>query len=230
MAAILLAGCAGTTRVATPEPSPVPDNFKEDGPWRQANTTVAPTAVPDAWWRLFNDPVLDQLQDQLVVGNQNLRAVLAQVTQARAALGNSQAARLPTLGVQASATRAGSARADSDSNRGPRNTVSFSGTAAWELDLWGRLSHATKGADARYQASLQDLAAARLSAQATLAQTYFALRAAEAQQALIERSIVDSGAQGPQDMGKAMSLLRPQVQGRVDMAQVSQRLKARLSS
>ena len=48
--------------------------------------------------------------------------------------------------------------------------------------------------------------------------------------ALIERSIVDSGAQGPQDMGKAMNLLRPQVQGRVDMAQVSQRLKARLSS
>ncbi|WP_162950928.1 GatB/YqeY domain-containing protein, partial [Pseudomonas aeruginosa] len=32
------------------------------------------------------------------------------------------------------------------------------------------------------------------------------------------------------DMGKAMNLLRPQVQGRVDMAQVSQRLKARLSS
>ena len=29
--------------------------------------------------------------------------------------------------------------------------------------------------------------------------------------ALIERSIVDSGAQGPQDMGKAMNLLRPQV-------------------
>ncbi|HGM7278726.1 TPA: GatB/YqeY domain-containing protein [Pseudomonas aeruginosa] len=52
----------------------------------------------------------------------------------------------------------------------------------------------------------------------------------EAAEILIERSIVDSGAQGPQDMGKAMNLLRPQVQGRVDMAQVSQRLKARLSS
>ncbi|MES2819523.1 MAG: GatB/YqeY domain-containing protein [Pseudomonadota bacterium] len=47
---------------------------------------------------------------------------------------------------------------------------------------------------------------------------------------LIEQAIVDSGAQGMSDMGKAMAVLRPQVQGRADMALISQRLKASLSS
>ena len=47
---------------------------------------------------------------------------------------------------------------------------------------------------------------------------------------LIEQAIVDSGAQGMPDMGKVMTLLRPLVQGRADMALVSQQLKAALSS
>ncbi len=47
---------------------------------------------------------------------------------------------------------------------------------------------------------------------------------------LIEQAIIDSGAQGMPDMGKVMTLLRPLVQGRADMALVSQQLKAALSS
>lgn len=189
LAALMFSGCANTTRVAAPEPDPAPLSFKEIGPWQQADAGTRAITVPDRWWQLFNDPVLDDLQSRLVVGNQNLRAVLTQVTQARAALSSNQAARLPTLGLNASATRGDSLNSDNSGSQPPRNTVSLSGTAAWELDLWGRLSHGVEGAQASYQASLQDLAAARLSAQSTLAQTYFALRTAEAQQALIERSI-----------------------------------------
>ncbi|WP_256657464.1 GatB/YqeY domain-containing protein [Pseudomonas sp. 2FE] len=47
---------------------------------------------------------------------------------------------------------------------------------------------------------------------------------------LIQQAIVDSGAQGMPDMGKVMALLRPQAQGRADMALASQQLKACLSS
>ena len=62
-------------------------------------------------------------------------------------------------------------------------------SAAWEVDLWGRLSQGVTATGAKLQASSDDLAAARLSAQATLAQSYFSLRAAEAQQALLKRTI-----------------------------------------
>ena len=45
---------------------------------------------------------------------------------------------------------------------------------------------------------------------------------------LIETAIADTGAAGMQDMGKVMGILKPQLQGRADMAAVSKLIKARL--
>jgi NodT family efflux transporter outer membrane factor (OMF) lipoprotein len=184
LSALLLAACS-TTPVVPPAltATAAPAQFKESVP---APGQTSPAAeVPDAWWQLFHDPVLDDLQTQLVIGNENLKLAIAQVDSARAVLGASRAAQQPTLSAGASASRADSG----GNNSGPQNALSLSANAAWELDLWGRLSEATRSNEARYQASQADLAAARLSAQATLTQTYLALRAAEAQQAVIERSI-----------------------------------------
>jgi uncharacterized protein YqeY len=47
--------------------------------------------------------------------------------------------------------------------------------------------------------------------------------------ALIEQSIDSTGASSIKDMGKVMSMLRPQLQGRADMGKVSQRIKSRLA-
>jgi uncharacterized protein YqeY len=46
---------------------------------------------------------------------------------------------------------------------------------------------------------------------------------------LIRTAISQSGAAGPKDMGKVMNALRPQLQGRADMAKVSALVKAALS-
>ena len=184
---LLLAGCA-LTPPAAPAPVVAPAAFKQAGPWQHA---AAQTPVPDAWWTLFGDPVLNELQHRLVVGNQNLRSVVAQVANARAALDASRSAGSPTLSAGLSASRTGNPQSSngvSVNTRGPANNLSLSGSANWEIDLWGRLAQATAGAQAQLQASVDDLAAARLSAHASLAQSYFSLRAAEAQTALLERS------------------------------------------
>lgn len=47
--------------------------------------------------------------------------------------------------------------------------------------------------------------------------------------ALVEQSIDSTGASSIKDMGKVMSMLRPQLQGRADMGKVSQRIKSRLA-
>lgn len=47
--------------------------------------------------------------------------------------------------------------------------------------------------------------------------------------AAIEQALASSGAAGPQDMGKMMALLKPQLAGRADMGKVSGLVKARLS-
>ena len=183
---LLLAGCALTPH-EPPSPVTPPAAFKEAGPWQLAS---AQAPVPDAWWTLFQDPVLNDLQDRLVVGNQNLKSVVAQVSSARAALEASRSAVYPTLSAGLSATRSASPDSTTSiSTRAPGNSVSLSATANWELDLWGRLAQASTGAQAQLQASVDDLAAARLSAHATLTQTYFSLRSAEGQYALLERSV-----------------------------------------
>jgi uncharacterized protein YqeY len=46
---------------------------------------------------------------------------------------------------------------------------------------------------------------------------------------LVEQTIAATGAASIKDMGKVMGMLKPQLQGRADMGQVSQTIKARLS-
>ncbi len=224
--ALWLGGCAVTAE-KPPEPAAAPAQFKETGLWQPAQTAQAP--VPDDWWTLFNDPVLNELQGRLVIGNENLKGALAQVALARASLDSSRAAQYPTLGATLSGTRSqsptGTAFAADPTvvrSTGPGNSVQLGLSASWEVDLWGRLSQATSASEARYQASVDDLAAARLSAQALLAQTYFSLRSFEAQQALYERNL--------QAYTRATSLTQARydagVVGRSDVLQAQTQLKS----
>ena len=180
---LMLSACA-ITRVNPPEPASAPAQFKEALSALQAT----PMPVPDAWWTLFSDPVLDDLERRVVIGNETLKTSVAQLAAARATLDASQSAVYPTLSVGLNGTRSYTAQSAAADN--PANNVSLTANAAWELDLWGRLSMATQGAQASVQASEADLSAARLSVQATLAQGYFSLRAAEAQQELLQRNVL----------------------------------------
>ncbi len=186
---LLLAACA-TTHVDPPPPVAAPAQFKEasrlQGQWQRAPATAP---VPDAWWTLFQDPVLNGLQERLVIGNESLKSSVAAVASARAAYEASRSAMGPNLSVGGGATRNASPSATTPASaRNPLTTGSLTLNASWEIDLWGRLSEASKGAQAKLQASSDDLAAARLSAQALLAQTYFSLRTADAQLELLARS------------------------------------------
>lgn len=180
-AAALLASCATAPAPSPPPPPPAPAHFKEDALWKRAQASGSAAApIGEDWWRVFGDPVLDDLEGRLVIGNNNLRAAVAQVASAQATLAAARAAQWPTLSVSASRTK---------SNAAAESTgTTIQAQAAWEIDLWGRLAQAVRVAGSNLQASQDDLAAARLSAQATLVQTYFSLRMAEAQQALLERS------------------------------------------
>jgi hypothetical protein len=79
-------------------------------------------------------------------------------------------------------------------------------------------------------AGRQDLADAERF-ELNLLQEYMpkALSDAEIEQA-VDSALAESGAAGPQDMGKVMGLLKPRLAGRADMTAVSQRVKARLAS
>jgi len=170
--ALVLAGCAVGPDYKKPEVES-PEKYKEAGEWLVANQS---DAVPKGeWWKVFRDPVLDELMGRVQVDNQNLRAAEARYRAARAQVTAARAALFPNVGVSAGANKGKSA---GDVNAtATRYTVSLD--AQWEIDLWGKVRRQVEAAGAGAQASAADLENLRLSIQAELATDYFQLRVTE---------------------------------------------------
>jgi len=178
--ALMLSACAWLKPTAMP-PLDLPPPAAT-GPWQSASQV--PASDP-AWWQLFQDPVLDDLQRQLVLGNHNLQAMAALVRQAQAAVGTAQASLYPTVNANL-----GVSRSENTPATVTGTNYSLSAPVSWEVDVWGRVSGLNRAADARLQASREDLAAARLSAQSTLVQTYLSLRSADQQLAVLDQAVL----------------------------------------
>lgn len=170
---------------------------------------VAGEEVDAAWWTLFNDPTLNQLQTQLLQGDLNLQLLASKVRQAQASVTAAQSSLWPSLSLTAGAGR------NQDKGGSPTKQLNVAAPLTWEWDVWGRVGAQTAVAQANLQASQEDLALARLSAQATLVQTYFALRTAERQ--------IDVLHQAERAYDKALSLTRYRYEaGVVSAADVAQ--------
>lgn len=168
-----------------PAPPPaldVPAHFKQAVNFAPVDLQAAD--VPEAWWTLYADPVLDGLLARLPQGSATLQAAAAAVAGAQAALASSRAALSPTLGLNLGAARSASASAAPASSYTAQGLLS-----GWEIDLWNRIGATVDAAGARLQASEATLAATRLSQQATLVQTYFALRASESLGRLLAQTV-----------------------------------------
>ncbi|SDY75433.1 efflux transporter, outer membrane factor (OMF) lipoprotein, NodT family [Collimonas sp. OK242] len=147
----------------------VPASYKESGPWKQAQ----PQPIDSSnWWEVYGDATLNKLVQQANQANQNIRQAEAQYRQARAAADAARAGFWPTIGVNAGVDRA---RTNSNGVK-LGNGYSAGLQGSWEPDVWGSVRRSVEAGDAGTQASAADLAAARLSIQATLAQDYLQLR------------------------------------------------------
>ncbi|MGA8053736.1 MAG: GatB/YqeY domain-containing protein [Burkholderiales bacterium] len=72
--------------------------------------------------------------------------------------------------------------------------------------------------------------AAKEKAEAAILAAYMPQQLSEAEiQAAVDTAVAGAGATGPQDMGKVMAALKPQLAGRADMGKVSAIVKARLA-
>lgn len=145
------------------------------------------------WWEGFEDPQLGQLLEEVAVSNQNLAQAEARYRQAVALLGSARAGFFPKLDANSSYTRRNGGGGDSQFSdqdfRSTRSQYDLGINLNWELDLWGRLRRQLEASRADVQASSAELAGARLSAQSTLAQSYFQLRALDEQKRLYEQTL-----------------------------------------
>jgi NodT family efflux transporter outer membrane factor (OMF) lipoprotein len=191
-AAALLCGCSVGPDYVRPAVE-TPAAYKETGTWKPAEPRD--DVNRGNWWEVFDDPLLNQLQEQIDISNQNLAKAEAQYRQAFALVQAARAGYYPSVNGGASYTRSRSSATTvatpsvAPVSRGVVTNYNLPVQASWEADLWGRIRRTVEADEAGAQASAGDLAAARLSAQTTLAQNYFQLRALDAQQQLLEDTV-----------------------------------------
>jgi NodT family efflux transporter outer membrane factor (OMF) lipoprotein len=205
---IFFAGCmVGPDYVRPPAETPV--NYKENAGWKVAQPR---DELPRGkWWEIYNDPQLNTLEEHVDISNQNIVAAEANFRQALALIRVARAALFPTVTGGANWTRfrnsenlgsgsrsgsvgnapgvsGGSASGGGQGALGG-NTLSnylLTSNASWELDIWGKVRRNVESSQASAQSSAANIEVVRLSAQATLAQSYFLLRASDEQKRLLD--------------------------------------------
>jgi NodT family efflux transporter outer membrane factor (OMF) lipoprotein len=196
--ALLIAGCSVGPKYQKPSiqaptayKEPPPDSFKESQGWKTAQPSDA--TLRDDWWTLFADAELNSIEQQIDLSNQNLKVAEARFAQARALIRVNQSQKYPTVTAGASIT---SNRDSSTYALATSKTSSSFGNfslpidVSYEVDAWGRVRHSIEAARTEAQATAADLETLRLSFHAELAFDYFELRSADAEQKLLDDTVV----------------------------------------
>jgi multidrug efflux system outer membrane protein len=140
-----------------------------------------------AWWRQFDDPVLDNLVEEALSANRDLHAAASRYIAARELAGAAALLQVPQGGPSVGITRQ---HLSADEAPGfPSRTMSLVHTGfgvAWEADLFGRLRGARRAATAEAAAASLDVRGTQVAIAAQVASAYFELRGAEGDVALID--------------------------------------------
>jgi outer membrane protein, multidrug efflux system len=190
LALMLLSGCAVGPDYQRPEAAIIPDAYVGPGQdWKIADPQAH---VPrGAWWEIFGDPELNQLEADAMAANQDLKAAVSRFEQARASANVAESALFPRIGISALEVD------QRDSKHRPvggkpdqtYDTLSVPFDFSYEIDLWGRVRRSVEAATAQAQAGADDVESIKLSIQAEVAADFITLRTLDADKALLRSSI-----------------------------------------
>ncbi len=197
VSSLLLASCSLAPDLVMPD-TQTPPAFKEatkplgkdekiaDGAWKSAN---AGAVVGGEWWTIFNDKQLDELIIEAKKQSPTLEAAAQRLAQARARAGVSESAIFPRLDIGAGPTIG---QPSSISTGAPHGTVPATqyrykaqGVISYDLDLFGANRSASSAADLTALGEAANYQAAMLSLEADVAQAYYALRALDREQEIL---------------------------------------------
>jgi len=189
MLVFLLQGCAVGPNYHRPETAlPADYKSKELGSWKTG--TPLDNVPKGTWWEIFGDDTLNELESQAAQANQQLKAAIARVDQARATARVARSELLPSLNLDPSFTR---------ERYSPNQMPSFGSLTvnnfqtpldlSYEIDLWGRVRRGFESARAEAAASLAAFHNVLLTLQADVAQNYFLLRSLDAEIASVTSTV-----------------------------------------
>ncbi len=150
-----------------------------------ADAAPAADSVPTEWWRLFDDPTLDDLVATALANNTDIVQAVARIEEADANVRVVNAALFPTLNLGGAADR--TAYSNKIALPAPagtpsvRNDLLLALSTSYEIDFWGKLRRGSEAARAQDLSTRYAKEVVALSVAALTTQTYFSLRSLDAQ-------------------------------------------------
>lgn len=188
--AMLLSGCTVGPKYVRPT-TVTPSAFKEAANFKPAKP--ADQLPKGNWWEIYGDIQLNQLEEQVSVSNQNLKAAEAQFAAARAAVRISRAGYFPVATGGLTASRIGQSENKALFTTGEirdYNDFQIPFDVSYEPDVWGRVRRTVEASRSEAQASAADLATVSLTLHAELALDYFDMHSLDAQKQLLDSTVV----------------------------------------
>lgn len=145
------------------------------------------------WQDYLNDPVLEQIIEQALTHNQDLKISSLRIAEAQTAYGIQRSQLYPSIAGEAGGQR-GRVPADLSYSRQAMTSSQYQvgvGLSQWELDLWGRIRSLNQSALQQFFATEWNQIAVQNSLIQQVAQTYLNLSALEKRIAFAERSVAN---------------------------------------
>jgi outer membrane protein, multidrug efflux system len=191
MVAVLLAGCKAVGPDYQKPSAATPAAYKGAefaNAWKEGSPS---DHLPKgAWWEIFGDTTLNELERRATESNQNLKAALLRIEQARATARVRRGELQPTLGVNPRFRRERfSPTQQPNFGELTANTFTLPLDFSYEVDLWGKVRRGFEAARAEAGGSVAAYHNLLLTLQADVAQNYFQLRAIDAEMAAVRSTI-----------------------------------------
>ena len=193
-------------------PLSVPDGFRDEDP-----SSAAASLGNERWSQLFEDEVLQTLLRAALEHNDDVRMAAARILEAQAQLGITRADQFPSVsaGVDVLGERPSVALGFPSTNIG---AFEIQGSAAWELDFWGKFRRATEAARADLLAGEWGRRAIVSTLVSQVSGAYFGLRALDLELEISKRTLTSR----QQSLQLAQTRERGGVTSLVDVRQAEQ--------
>jgi NodT family efflux transporter outer membrane factor (OMF) lipoprotein len=152
--------------------------------WQESRVTGSSVATKEQWWRDFNDPTLSELIERALKTNNNLAAATIMVKRAQLSSKLTNTNLTPSV----SASVDSNYRRDLNSHMENKSS-SLTGTASYEIDLWGKLASARDASKWEAEATESDRRSTALSLIGTIATNYWTIAYLNERISTVEASI-----------------------------------------
>lgn len=181
----ILAACAVGPDYREPE-VPAPQEFIG-----AENVKFTTAEVERDFWKSFNDPLLDQLVEQALDSNHDIRIAMTRLREARALRGEARLDLAPTVTASGGYTESRSSVRQAPAALGIERDEDYyeaSFDASWELDFFGRVRRGIEASSAEVGAAEAGVYDSQVSITAEVARNYFELRGYQERLAVARRN------------------------------------------